>query len=179
MENETGKEVGRRNYLTATATGAALLAASAFAASAEADDERVPDVLYGHGMVWNRALPGVAGELRLSFDLRVNPGTGEGFGSAEDPVHPDWNIHFAISSVKQEKRPKGEVRFTMIGVVTEANNPENVGLSVKILAETSGDATAVAIRLGDLAFAGAGVIAVEYLLLATILGLGILVGLHR
>ena len=49
----------------------------------------------------------------------------------------------------------------MVGVVTEANNPDNVGLPVKILAETVGDMTAVAIALGETAFAGAGILAIS------------------
>ena len=48
----------------------------------------------------------------------------------------------------------------MTGVVTRANNPTNVGLPVKILAETRGDTTAIAIKLGDLAFGGAGLVVI-------------------
>ena len=163
-------EVSRRNYLAAT--GGALLAASTLAAPAGADEgKNEGDTMYGHGQVWNRDLPGVAGDLKLSFDLRVNLETGKGFGTAEDPVHPDWNIHFAIDSLEKEKRPGGESRFTMKGAVTRANNPDNVGLPVRILAETVGDTTAVAIRLGDLAFGGAGlvVIAIIGILIALLL----------
>jgi hypothetical protein len=153
------------------------LAASGLAVAAHAQDdhddhdEKHADVLYGHGLVWNRALPGVAGELNLSFELRVNLETGVGFGSAHDPVHPDWNIHFAVDSTEQKKVRKHETRYTMRGVVTEANDPAKVGLPVRILAETSGDATAVAIALGDLAFAGAGlvVIAIISVLIALLL----------
>jgi len=151
----------RRKYLTAA--GGALLAASGLPALADnspnpgGDDA---DVLYGHGMVWNRDLSGVAGDLKLSFDLRVNLETGAGFGSAHDPVHPDWNIHFAINSADREKLRKGEARYTLTGVVTRANNPANVGLPVRILAETRGDTTAVAIALGETAFAGAGLVVI-------------------
>ncbi len=55
--------------------------------------------------------------------------------------------------------------------MTRANNPANVGLPVKILAETRGDTTAIAIRIGDLAFGGAGlvVIAVIAVLMALLL----------
>jgi hypothetical protein len=150
--------VTRRDCLAAT--GSALLAATALSSPAEADNSKGGDTLYGHGMVWNRALPGVAGDLKLSFDLRVNLETGQGFGTANDPLHTDWGIHFDIHSVAQEKRPKGETRYTMIGAVSEANDPVHVGLPVKILAETSGDTTAIAIALGDLAFAGAGLVVV-------------------
>jgi hypothetical protein len=161
-------EVNRRNYLAAT--GGALLAASALAAPAGADEgQKEGDTLYGHGLVWNRDLPGVAGDLKLAFDLRVNLEKGTGFGTAEDPVHPDWDIHFSIDSVTTEKRPKGEKRFTMTGVVTRANNPNNIGLPVKIIAETVGDTTAVAIRLGDLAFGGAGLVVIA--IIAILIGL--------
>ena len=144
-----------------TATAGSLLAAGALALPAGADEgQNGGDTMYGHGMVWNRDLPGVLGELRLSFDLRVNLETGKGFGTAEDPVHPEWNSHFAISSIAQEKRPKGEARYTLAGEVTSANNPENVGLPVRIIAETVGDTTAIAIRIGDHTFAGAGLVVI-------------------
>ena len=126
-------------------------------------------MLYGHGMVWNRELPGVAGELKLSFDLRVNLETGTGFGTANDPVHPDWNLHFAINSTQQEKLPGGETRYTMSGQVISANNPGNVGLPVRIIAQTSGETTAIAIAIGELAFAGAGLVVIA--IIAILIGL--------
>jgi hypothetical protein len=132
------------------------------------DDDNA-DVLYGHGMVWNRDLPGVAGDVKLSFDLRVNLETGKGFGTADDPIHPDWNIHFAVDSIEVQKRPKGEKRYTMKGVVTRANNPNNLGQPVKLIAETVGDTTAIAIRLGDLAFGGAGLVVIA--IIAILIGL--------
>ncbi len=121
QEKTNTMKLSRRKCLTA---GGALLAASALPALAHnepGDDENDADVLYGHGMVWNRELPGVAGDLKLSFDLRVNLATGAGFGTANDPIHPDWNLHFAINSVQQENLRKGDKRYTMIGVVTRAN----------------------------------------------------------
>src|SRR5438105_7069061 len=163
-------KITRRKYLTTT--GGALLAASVLPTLADNDqnrDNNDADVLYGHGMVWNRDLPGVAGDLKLSFDLRVNLETGAGFGTADDPVHPDWNIHFAINSAKQEAISAGETRFTLTGVVTRANNQANVGLPIRILAQTRGDATAVAIALGDLAFAGAGLVVIA--IIAILIGL--------
>src|SRR5258705_9081500 len=113
--------VTRRKYLATT--GGALLAASVLPTLADNDrghDEDDADVLYGHGMVWNRELPGIAGDLKLSFDLRVNLETGAGFGTANDPIHPDWNVHFAINSTQQENLRKGDKRYTMIGIVTRA-----------------------------------------------------------
>lgn len=162
--------VTRRKYLTAA--GGALLAASALPTLADNDhghDADDADVLYGHGMVWNRDLPGVAGDLKLSFDLRVNLETGTGFGTADDPVHPDWNLHFAINSAERQRLRQGETRYTLTGVVTRANNPANVGLPVRILAETRGDTTAVAIALGEMAFAGAGLVVIA--IIAILIGL--------
>src|ERR1043166_2612033 len=131
--------VTRRDYLAMT--GGALLAGSvlpALGADDKKHDKDDAEVLYGHGMVWNRDLPGILSELRLGFELRVNLETGAGFGTSNDPVHPEWNTHFAINSTEQEKAHGGETRFTMKGVVTQATNAANVGTPVRILAETRG-----------------------------------------
>lgn len=64
----------------------------------------------------------MAGELNLSFDMRVNLGSGIGAGSAHDPLHQEWNIHFAISSV-EEKMVRSKSLFTMRGTVTDATIP--------------------------------------------------------
>jgi len=161
--------VSRRNYLAAAGGALAATMLPSVADNEGKGNNNDGDTLYGHGLVWNRDLPGVAGDLRLSFDLRVNLETGTGFGTANDPTHPDWNIHFAINSIERKKLPKGENRYTMRGAVTSANNPANVGLPVRILAETSGDTTAVAIALGDLAFAGAGLVVIA--IIAILIGM--------
>jgi hypothetical protein len=154
-------KVTRRNHLAAM--GSALLGASSLSTAAKAQDGRDDDdseVLYGHGVVWNRALPGVEGELKLAFDLRVNMETGVGFGTAHDPVYPDSNVHFAIESAERTRLRSGESQFMMKGVVTQANNPASVGLPVRILAQTRGDTTAIAIAIGELAFGGAGLVVI-------------------
>ena len=150
----------RRNQLAAM--GSALLAASPLAAvkGQDARDNDDAEVLYGHGLVWNRTLPGVAGEFKLAFDLRVNLDTGMGFGTAQDPVHPEWNVHFQIDSAERTRLPKGEAQYAMRGVVTQANNVAMVGLPVRILAQTRDDTTAIAIAIGDLAFGGAGLVVI-------------------
>jgi hypothetical protein len=166
------KTITRRKHLTAM--GSTLLAAGPWSALAHAQDSREDDdaeVLYGHGLVWNRSLSGVAGELKLAFDLRANLATGIGFGTASDPLFPDWNIHFAIESVERVRIRKGESHFVMRGAVTQANGGFSVGQPVRILAETRGDTTAIAIAIGDVAFAGAGlvVIAIIGVLIALLL----------
>jgi hypothetical protein len=161
----------RRHHLAAM--GGAFLAASSLSAAGPDDNRHARegdgDVLYGHGLVWNRALSGVAGELKLAFDLRVNLETGAGFGSAHDPVFPDWNVHFAIDSVERTRLRKGGSRFMMTGVVTQAANPSHLGLPVRIAAEEHGDATAIAIAVGDQAFAGAGLVVIA--IIAVLIGM--------
>jgi hypothetical protein len=154
-------KITRRDHLAVM--GSALLAGGPLLAGANAQDRRDDEdaeVLYGHGQVWNRDLPGVAGEVKLSFDLRVNLATGVGFGTAHDPLFPDWNVHFAIDSAERTKVHAGETQFMMRGIVTHANNPASVGLPVRILAETRGDTTALAIAIGDQAFGGAGLVVI-------------------
>jgi hypothetical protein len=170
---ESRSKLDRRGCLATT--GAAMLAATAFPAVAAATAKEPaghPDdaeILYGHGTVWNRDLPGQAGELNLSFDLRVNLQTGTGSGSAHDPVFPEWNVHYAIISASKKRVRGGEHQYAMVGIVTHATSPDMIGLPVKILAETSGNTTAIAIAIGDLAFAGAGLVVIA--IIAILIGL--------
>lgn len=162
-------KVTRRDHLAVM--GSALLAAGPLPDGANAQDRRDDgdaEVLYGHGQVWNRALPGVASELKLAFDLRVNLETGAGFGTAQDPVYPDWNVHFSIDSAERTRLRRGESQYALKGVVTQANGSFAVGQPVRILAQTRGDATAIAIAIGDLAFAGAGLVVIA--IIAVLIG---------
>jgi hypothetical protein len=165
------KAITRRSHLAAI--GAALLTGNPLSTMLQAQDRGSADddgeVLYGHGLVWNRSLPGVAGELKLAFDLRVNLHTGTGLGTAHDPMFPEWNIHFSIDAAERVRVRKGEFHYVMTGAVTQANGAFAVGLPVRMLAETRGDATAVAIAIGDQAFAGAGLVVIAII--------GILIGL--
>ena len=163
-------KITRRDHLAVM--GSALLAAGPLAADTNAQDRRDDgdaEVLYGHGMVWNRALAGAARELKLAFDLRVNLETGTGLGTAQDPVFPDWNVHFSIDSAERTRIHGGESHYMLKGVVTQANGGFNVGQPVRILAQTRGDTTAIAIAIGDLAFAGAGLVVIA--IIAVLIGL--------
>ena len=109
------------------------------------------------------------GDLKLAFDLRVNLETGAGFGTANDPIHPEASVHFSIDATEQQKLRGGETRYQMFGKVTHANNAASVGLPVRILAETRGPTTAIAIAIGNKAFAGAGLVVIA--IIAILIGL--------
>jgi hypothetical protein len=158
-------KITRRDHLAAM--GSALLAAGSLSTTVDAEasrqsreNESDAEVLYGHGLVWNRVLPGIAGELKLAFDLRVNLETGVGFGTAHDPVHPDFNVHFSIESADRTRLRRGEMQFMLRGAVTSGNGGFAVGQPVRILAQTKGDTTAIAIAIGDQAFGGAGLVVI-------------------
>jgi hypothetical protein len=137
----------RRRWLQASA---AALAAGGFASSAEAVERH--DFLYLHGMVWNTALPAPAGELLLSFDLKLDMKTGTGFGNAGDPVHPEAALHFAVTTVRQRGN-----RIWVRGHVIRAADPANVGVPVEIDGIfTPADGTGLHIRVGADEFRGAG-----------------------
>ena len=162
-------KITRRDHLAVV--GSALLATGPLAGDANAQDRRDDgdaEVLYGHGLVWNRALPGVASELKLAFDLRVNLEAGTGFGTAQDAVYPDWNVHFSIDSAERTRLRRGESQYALKGVVTQANGGFAVGQPVRILAQTRGDTTAIAIAIGDLAFGGAGLVVIA--IIAVLIG---------
>lgn len=154
----------RREFIGATGAALATVAAGSAQARPETPDA---DTLYGHGMVWNRELPGLAGRLNLAFDLRIDLKTGTGSGSAGDAAYPGEGFHFAIEHTQRE-RVRGGERFVMAGTITDAVNPSNIGLPVRIAAQTQGDATAIVIRVGDAVYSGAGlvVIAIIAILLA-------------
>jgi hypothetical protein len=162
--------VNERRHLLA-ATGATLAAAAgahvpAHAGTRAADPDG--DTLYGHGMVWNRELPGLAGRLNLAFDLRVNLKTGTGSGSAGDPAYPREGFHFSIESAKRE-RLRGEDRFVLAGTITDALDPAYIGVPVRIAAQTQGDTTAIVIRVGDAVYTGAGLVVIA--IIAILIGL--------
>ncbi len=43
--------------------------ATGFAKAAQAEQGKPKELVYTHGLVWNRALPGLAGQLLLTFDV--------------------------------------------------------------------------------------------------------------
>ena len=166
-------KVTRRNHLTAM--GSALLAASPLATAVNAADRRHgndndAEVLYGHGQVWNRDLPGIAGELKLAFDLRVNLETGVGFGdrSRSGPSRLERAFQHRVRRA-DAPASAGRQQFMLKGVVTHSNGGFNVGEPVRILAQTQGDTTALAIGIGDQVFGGAGLVVIA--IIAILIGL--------
>ncbi len=133
----------RRDFLKVG--GAALVAASVPAASAaaltgaqkegdgESNERSRPVYLYGCG--WNRALPGVFGEVCLTFDMRAELG-GTGLGTFRDDVHPEINSQFQINSASKH----GD-EYTFEGEVIASRDRSLVGMTVRIVAESLGNGT--------------------------------------
>src|SRR5438093_10100970 len=141
----------RRNFLKAG--GAALVAASASSVTIAAP-EPADKAVYLHGMAWNRNLPGLLGELLLTFDVKVQLG-GTGFGTFADDVHPEVNSHFSIDSVTRH----GNV-YTMTGAIIASRDPASMGTPITIVAESDGEKTTATITMGSHTFTGAGLLVV-------------------
>ena len=141
----------RRDFLKAG--GAALVAASASSVAIAAQDN-TDKAIYFHGMAWNRDLPGLFGELLLTFDLKVQLGK-TGFGTFSDAVHPEVNSHFSISSITKH----GDV-YTLGGEIIASRDPGSVGVPLTIVAQTDGEKTTATITMGNYTFKGAGLLVV-------------------
>ena len=139
---------------TAGAAGAALAAAPALLQQAQAQQPG-EEIIYSHGMVWNTALSGVAGELLITFDLRAVIG-GTGLGTLADSVHPGINSHVAFASATRQ----GNV-YTLQGTVIRSNDAGNVGTAVTVIAQVFGNATIAHIQVGGLTFRGSGVVIIQ------------------
>jgi len=131
----------RRSFLKLS--GAALAAASiptvatgALTGAQKGDDgpshERSRPI-YLHGCGWNRALPGVFGEVCLAFDIRAELG-GTGVGTLRDDVHPEVNSQVQINSATKH----GD-EYTLEGEIIAARDPANVGRPVTIVAQSLGE----------------------------------------
>jgi len=149
----------RRNFLKAG--GAALVAASASSVvtAVPAEPDGAEKEIYLHGMAWNRDLPGLFGELLLTFDIKVQLGK-TGFGTLSDAVHPEVNSSFSIDSIRKH----GEV-YTMMGQIIASRDPASVGMPVTIVAQTEGEKTTATITMGNFTFKGAGLIAIIAILI--------------
>jgi len=131
----------RRNFLKAA--GAGLVAASVPSVAAAAltgsqkmgdgDHDTTPKPVYLHGCGWNRALPGVFGQVCLTFEARAELG-GTGVGTFRDDVYPEVNSQFQINSATKH----GDV-YTLEGEIIAALDQAMVGRPVTIVAESLGD----------------------------------------
>ena len=129
----------RRNFLKTT--GAAIAAASVPTVAVAAlrgtqkigDEPHRPRSVYLYGCGWNRALPGVFGEVCLTFDMRAEVG-GTGVGTFRDDVHPEVNSQYQINSATKH----GD-QFTLEGEIISSRSPDMVGRPVTIVAESLGD----------------------------------------
>ena len=135
------KLIGRRRLLKAAGAGIAAVAvpvATAGAvrdaeASGEEEPSHGPKPVYLHGCGWNHDLPGVFGELCLTFEMRAEL-NGTGVGTFRDDVHSEVNSQFEIRSARRH----GKV-YTFEGAITASNDSSMLGMPVKIVAEKTGN----------------------------------------
>ncbi len=148
------RKSNRRTFLkTAGAAGAAWAAAPALLEQARAGvGQAAEQVIYSHGLVWNTALPGIAGQLLITFDVRAVIGD-TGFGTLSDAVHPAINSHVAFDSATRQANV-----FTLQGSVIRSNDATNIGMAVMVVAEVLGDWTFAHVQVGDLNFMGNGLL---------------------
>jgi hypothetical protein len=137
---------GRRRILKAASAGLVAAAAPSVAlagagavgeddlAGIPADDkDRGPKPVYLHGCGWNRELPGVFGQICLTFEMRAEL-NGTGVGTFRDDVHPEVNSQFQVRSARRHGRT-----YTFEGEVIASRDPSLVGMAVRITAESLGD----------------------------------------
>ena len=143
MKNRRGFVIG---------IGSALLGSAAapktVAAANNGTEPRGP--LYATGLVWNSALTGISGELRLTVYLAINE-DGTGTGTLSDPVHSNVNSHLTILRTLQ----RGS-RIDFHGEISLSGVDELVGQPFIILAEMHGESTQLWLQLGEEVFAGLG-----------------------
>lgn len=131
----------RRSILKAAGAGLVAAAVPSVAAGALTGEQTLgegelssqPKPVYLHGCGWNRELPGVFGELCLTFDMRAML-NGTGVGTFRDDVHPEINSQFQINSATKV----GQV-YTFEGEIISSHDPSMVGMAVKIVATKTGN----------------------------------------
>jgi len=144
----------RRGFLVGA--GASILVASALTARAQARIQtgNLPSSIYIGGLVSNRDLAGLSGQLLLNVYLAVENGTG--FGTLSDPVHPQVNSHVEIGDTRRHGQA-----FEFDGEVSLSNDPARVGQPVQVAATLHGDFTQLVLALDADTFSGLGFLITE------------------
>lgn len=131
----------RRNFLKVAGAGLVAASVPSIASGAvagtqiktEEDSAARSRSVFMYGCGWNRALPGVFGEVCLSFDARAELG-GTGVGTFRDDIHPEVNSQFQINSATRQ----GD-EYTFEGVITASRSRDLIGAQVRIVAESLGN----------------------------------------
>jgi hypothetical protein len=127
------KVSSRRDLLKVA--GAGLVAAAAPSVAAAEHDGGGGETLhpdkpvYLWGCGWNRELPGVFGEVCLTFEMRALL-NGTGVGTFRDDVHPEVNSQWRVERAKRQGNT-----YTFEGTVISSRDPALVGQPVKIVAK--------------------------------------------
>jgi hypothetical protein len=119
--------------MTTTATGADRATAGEDASGEGEKPSHHPKPVYLYGCGWNRDLPGVFGEVCLTFEMRAEL-NGTGVGTFGDDVHPEINSQFQINSATRHGHT-----YTFEGEIISSRDPSLVGMDVRIVAEKKGN----------------------------------------
>jgi hypothetical protein len=130
---KNAKVSSRRDLLKVAGAGLVAAAAPPVAAGereTDGDETLHPDrPVYLWGCGWNRELPGVYGQVCLTFEMRalVN---GTGVGTFRDDVHPEVNSQWRVDRARRHGNT-----YTFEGEVIASRDPALVGQPVKIVAK--------------------------------------------
>jgi hypothetical protein len=134
---KNAKVSSRRDLLKVAGAGLVAAAAPSVAAAerdAGADETLHPNrSVYLWGCGWNRELPGVFGEVCLTFEMRALL-NGTGVGTFRDDVHPEVNSQWRVDRVRRHGNT-----YTFEGEVIASRDPGLVGQPVKIVAKKTGN----------------------------------------
>lgn len=145
-----GPASARRQFLKTA--GATLLGAAALSEQVhgKAIFQDLHVTTYTGGVVFNRELPGLAGQLIMNVYLAVEP-DGTGLGTLGDPLHPAVNAHLAV---EETIRQGNQVQFT--GVILGANDQSQIGQPFVVAGEVHQDFTLLTLEINGTTFNGKG-----------------------
>jgi len=140
----------RRKFL---AVGGALAALSVLPETRA--DQRQPDFLYIHGLVWNRQLSAPMNDWLIRLDAKVDipVGASPGFATFSDDFHDPVGSHAQLQSAILNGN-----QLTLTGTITESKTTSLVGQPVRIEGKLEDDNSVdgLTVTIGASKFNGAG-----------------------
>ena len=130
--------------------GAGGILAAATLTSASAAEGGSLDFIYTSGVVWNPALPGLTGKLRLNVYAAILS-NGKGTGTMSDALHPEFASHIRFIQMDRSGN-----KYEFRGEISDSNTGALVGERLDIVALVNGEATILNVRLLGAVFPGLG-----------------------